>query len=104
MIVVNPPAVMPYAPATQPIAYVDVFEQRQEGSNRLNIMFMCLDANKNRIAIDQAHVPVPQVSAAQLATFVSTPAVAGDTFDQSISRRALPIVVTNLGLTNAAVQ
>lgn len=99
MIIVTPPAVMPYAPATQPIAYVDVFVQRQEGGNRLNMMFICLDANKQRIAIDQSHIPGPQVSAEQLATFLSGSAVAGETFDQSISRRALPIVVANLGLT-----
>ena len=99
MIIINPPAVMPYAPATQPIAFVDVMVQRDEAQNRLNVIFFCLDGKKQRINIDQSGVPKPQVTADQVAAFVAQAAQAGDTFDQDISRRALSIVKTNLGLT-----
>jgi hypothetical protein len=98
MINIVPPKVMPYAPATQPIAFVDVMVQRDELTNRLNVVFFCLDGKKNRISIDQNGVPKSQVSPDQLATFVSQPSKTGDTFDQDISRRALPIVQANLGL------
>jgi len=99
MIAINPPKVMPYAPATQPIAFVDVMVQRDEAQSRLNVIFFCLDGKKNRINIDQNGIPKPQVTADQVTAFIAQKAQAGDTFDQDISRRALPIVLANLGLT-----
>ncbi len=101
MIVINPPVVKPYAPATQPIAAVGVLVQRDEATNRLNVLFTCYDAKNNRINVDQGGVPSPTITPEQLAAFVAMPAVAGDTMDQDISRRALPIVKTNLGLDGA---
>jgi hypothetical protein len=103
MIVIEPPATVPYAPATQPIAFVDVLVQRDELTNRLNLVFACLDAKKNRISIDQNGIPQPAVTPAQLEAFVAAKAQAGDTLDQDLSRRALPIVAKNLGLTGKVV-
>ncbi len=99
MIAINPPQVKPYAPAAQPIAFVDCMVQRDEASNRLQLLFTCMDAKKNRINIFQEAIPSQVVTPAQLEAFLAMPAVAGDTFDQDISRRALPIVALNLGLT-----
>jgi len=101
MINIVPPKVMPYAPATQPIAFVDVMVQRDEHSKRINIIFFCLDGKKNRITVDPNGVPQSQITQEQLAAFVAHPATAGDTMDQDISRRALPIVKVNLGLTGS---
>ncbi len=99
MIAINPPQVKPYAPAAQPIAFVDCMVQRDEATNRLHLVFTCFDAKKNRISIYQEGIPSQIVTPAQLEAFLAMPAVAGDTFDQDISRRALPIVASNLGLT-----
>ena len=98
MIAINPPVVMPYAPATQPIAFVDVMVQRDELLDRTGLVFICLDAKKNRINVDPNGVPKAKVTPEQLAAFVAAPSAVNDTLDQSISRRALPIVASNLGL------
>ncbi len=103
MIAIDPPVVKPYAPATQPIAFVDVLVQRDELTNRLNLVFACLDAKKQRINIDQSGIPSQTVTPAQLDAFVTTKTKAGDTLDQDLSRRALPIVASNLGLKGAVV-
>ena len=99
MINIVPPKVMPYAPATQPIAFVDVMVQRDEFSKRINVVFFCLDSKMNRITVDPNGVPQAQITQEQLTAFVEQKANAGDTMDQDISRRALPIVKVNLGLT-----
>jgi hypothetical protein len=99
MIVIDPPQVMRYAPATRPIAFVGVQLQRDECGRRIHLMFFCLDADKERIHIDAKGIPSTVVTEEQLAAFVAMPSAAGDTLDQDICRRALPIVQANLGLT-----
>jgi hypothetical protein len=98
MIAINPPVVMPYAPATKPIAFVDVLVQRDELLNRTTLVFICLDAKKVRINVDQDGVPQSKITPEQLDAFVSSRSRDGNTLDQEISRRALPIVESNLGL------
>ena len=70
MITINPPVVMPYAPAAQPIAFASPMLMRDE-------------VNGNRLTLQ----------------FTSTPTVAGDTLDQDLARRSLPILQTNFGIT-----
>lgn len=103
MIVIDPPVVMPYAPATQPIAFVNVTLQRDETANRLVLNFFCLDTNKEPISIHTKGIPSQVITPEQFAAFVAMPATAGDTFDQDTSRRALPIVKSNLGLDGTVI-
>jgi hypothetical protein len=76
---------------------------RDEANGRLILQFWFLDAKKNRITIDAGGVPSGIVTTEQLATFASAAGVAGDTFDQDLARRCLPIVETNYGLTGTIV-
>jgi len=101
MIQISPPAVMPYAPAVQPIAFVDVLVQRDEATARIYLGFTLFDANKNRINV--APGVIPAVTQPQYDAFVALAATAGDTIDQDISRRALPVVATNFGLTGTVM-
>ena len=100
MITINPPVVMPYAPAAQPIAFAAPMLMRDEvNGNRLTVQFWLLDVNKNRISFFADALPAKVITPAQLAAFASMPAVAGDSFDQDLARRALPILQANFGLT-----
>ncbi len=101
MIAINPPTVVKYAPATQPVAFVDVLVQRDEGTARILLAFSLFDADKKPIAYDRSSVPV--INQAQYDTFVSAKVEDGDTFDQTISRLALPIVQANFGLTGTVM-
>jgi hypothetical protein len=100
MIAITPPAVMPYAPSTQPIAFVCPTLMRDEvNANRLVLQFWFLDAKKNRINIDPNGAPSPNISVEQLQAFAAAPAQAGDTFDVDLERRCLPIIQANFGLS-----
>ncbi len=101
MIQISPPSVQPYAPAVSPIAFVDVLLQRSEATGRIGLFFNLYDANKN--PIQYVRSAIPQVTQAQLDTFVALGATAGDTLDQDISRRALPIVASNFGLNGTVM-
>ena len=97
MIVISPPGVKSYAPSTQPIAFADVFVQRDEQMGRTVLMVKLFDANMKAVQVDQSQIPA--ITPAQNASFVALGATSGNTFDQEISHRALPILAANYGLT-----
>lgn len=103
---INPPVTKDYAPATQPIAGVAVFVQGIDspGANGgapppslRNLSVTLLNAAGQPIPYDRSQIPA--MTAAQIATFESAPAVAGDSFSADFDRRALPYLLAAFGLT-----
>jgi hypothetical protein len=98
MIVINPPVAKPYAPSTQPIAFVGVFVQSRSdpNGNQVRLTVALFDVNKRAIGFDRTQVKPP--TATDMAAFAAAPGQAGDTHEQSISRRALSYVSAAYGL------
>ena len=101
MIQFNPPVVKPYAPALQPIAFASVAMNRDEVTGRIFLLVSLFDVNKTPVNYLQSAVPA--ITQAQFETFLAAPATPGDTIDQTISRRALPILATTFGLTGVVM-
>jgi hypothetical protein len=102
MIVVNPPVVKPYAPATQPIASVLLVRTTaawlpgSPRSKQLQLVCFLFDANGKSVNHDRSQVR--KMTADEIAAFLGMPAVAGDTDAQDLARRALPYVNAAYGL------
>ena len=105
MITVNPPAVKPYAPATQPVASVMLLRTSAAwlpGSPRsktLRLVCFLYDATGKAVPIDRSQIR--NITADEIAAFLSMPGVAGDTDAQDLARRALPYVNAAYGLFGA---
>ena len=104
MIIFSPPVIMPYAPATQPIAKVAVCLTFNEATGQKVPDFVLFDLNNRRIVIDLEGLPQKQITAAQIDAFFSEESIAGETLEQSLSSRALPILTTCFGLSGGKVE
>ncbi len=102
MIVVNPPAVKSYAPATQPIASVLLLRTSASwvpGSPRsktLRLICFLYDGAGKPVNIDRTQIR--KMTAEEEAAFLNAPSEGGDSEAQNLARRALPYVNAAYGL------
>jgi hypothetical protein len=101
MISISPPQVKPYAPATKPIAFVNVALSSNELAHQVRVQIQPLDADRKPIAVDVEALPnrgqlTPAQQASLAAPFAG--ALATDTLHQATHRRALGIVEQVLGV------
>jgi hypothetical protein len=90
------PQQVPYAPSTQPVAFVLLSVQRTSGGSRFALIVQLLNENKQQIAFDRS--AIRKMTAAEVTTWLSEAATAGDSFDHDIERRSLPYILSAYGL------
>jgi hypothetical protein len=90
------PQVVPYAPSTQPIAFVQISSQRTSGSSRFALIVSLLNAAKEPVSFDRG--AIRKMTAGEVTTWLTEAATAGDSFDHDVERRSLPYILSAYGL------
>jgi len=97
MLTVNPPVVVPFAPATQPVASVNVrigFYEKKSGI--LNVQVILIDAKGRGVQTDLQNTP--RLQAADVKAILATPFQMTDDLGSWLDRAVAPFLKSAYGL------